>query len=158
MKNVLLICIGLLIWSCENTNNSNENGYQETSVIVNEDAEATIKETLKMETQFFCERNLEKWQEQWSQQPFVSKMYGGEKEFKELTTWEEINAYTVNHISENPDAIPIPESDYDLDIHLLGETAWVFYSKIVDDKEVRESRFMVKEGDKWKIARMQTIY
>lgn len=157
MKNILLLCVGLLILSCESTSDTTTN--QQESMTENiENTKKAIEETLKQETRYFCERNLEKWQEQWSQQPFVSKMYAGEKKFEEFTTWEEINGFTVNHIAENPDSIPIPETNYDLDIHLLGETAWVFYSKTVDDKEVRETRFMVKEGDKWKIARMQTVY
>lgn len=160
MKNLLLLCLGVLvsvlILGCEtnDTTTSEKEPIMENS----EDIKKAIEETLKKETQYFCERNLEKWQEQWSHQPFVSKMYAGEKDFEHFTTWEEINAFTVNHIAENPDVIPIPESNYDLDIHLLGETAWVFYAKTVDGKEVRETRFMVREGDKWKIARMQTIY
>lgn len=156
-KNIILLCVGLLILGCETTDNTTAN--QKESMTENVEAiKKAIEATLKQETKYFCERNLEMWQIQWSHEPFVSKMYAGEKDFEQFTTWEEINAFTENHIAENPNKIPIPETNYDLDIHILGETAWVFYSKTVDDKNVRETRFMVKEGDKWKIARMQTVY
>lgn len=157
MKHILLLCIGLLILSCETSNKTTENQKEPMTENI-EITKKAIEATLKQETKYFCERNLKMWQAQWSHQPFVSKMYAGEKDFEQFTTWEDINAFTVNHIAENPEVIPIPETNYDLDIHILGETAWVFYSKIVDNKNVRETRFMVKEGDKWKIARMQTVY
>ncbi|MEM6806498.1 MAG: hypothetical protein AAF696_34180, partial [Bacteroidota bacterium] len=98
------------------------------------------------------------WQRQWSQQPFVSKMYAGTAEFQEFTTWEEINQFTLNHIKAHPEPIPIPQSDQEYNIYLLGETAWVFFNKVGEQGLVRESRFMVKEEGKWKIARMQTIF
>ena len=117
-----------------------------------------IIKTLKKETQYFCERNLANWQEQWSHEPFVSKMYGGSHEFEWFNNWESINQFTVDHITQNPESIPIPESNFDYVIHLFGETAWVFFSKNVNGQKVQETRFMVKEKGQWRIARMQTIF
>ena len=117
-----------------------------------------IIETLQLETKYFCERNLAGWQDQWSHKSYVSKMYAGERDFEEFTTWNEINQFTVDHIAEFPDPIPIPVSEQKFDIHIFAETAWVFYTKEGEKGPVRETRFMVKEGEKWKIARMQTIY
>jgi len=123
-----------------------------------EEPKQQIIKTLKDETKYFCERNLEKWQAQWSHQPFISKMYAGKVEFEELIGWEAINQFTVQHIKKNPESLPIPDIRVDYDIHLFDNTALVFYSKNVDNHLVRETRFMVKEDNKWKIARMQTIY
>lgn len=124
--------------------------------------EATVKEaiinTLKKETQYFCERNLEAWQAQWSHQPFTYKMYAGNEEFEEFVGWEAINQFTIQHINENPNPIPLPDTNFEFEFHLFDETAWVFYSKNVDSTLVRETRFMVKEDKQWKIARMQTIF
>ncbi|MEM8899691.1 MAG: hypothetical protein AAGC85_16370 [Bacteroidota bacterium] len=117
-----------------------------------------IIETLQLETKYFCERNLASWQDQWSHESFISKMYTGERDFEEFTTWNEINQFTVDHIAEFPNPIPVPFSDRKYDIHFFAETAWVFYTKEGEAGPVRETRFMVKEGEKWKIARMQTIY
>ncbi len=123
-----------------------------------EQTKEKIIETLQLETKYFCERNLASWQDQWSYEPFVSKIYAGEKDFEEFTTWNEINQFTVDHIAEFPDPIPLPVSDQKYDIHLFVETAWVFYTKKGEKGPVKETRFMVKEEEKWKIARMQTIY
>lgn len=146
MKNLWLFCFGLLIFSCQTSTPSKLN------------AEKLIAATLEKETQYFCERNLSKWQEQWSHQSFVSKMYTGKKEFKEYIGWAEINQFTVDHIRDFPEPIPIPDSNQNYTIELFENTAFVFYAKNGADGEVRETRFMVKEGGKWKIARMQTIF
>lgn len=121
-------------------------------------AEKQIIETLEKETQYFCERNLDKWQEQWSTASFVSKMYTGQQEFKEFVGWNAIKQNTVDHIQQFPEAIPIPDSNQEYTIELFENTAFVFYAKQVDNNRIRETRFMVKEGKKWKIARMQTIF
>ena len=123
-----------------------------------EQAKEKIIETLQLETKYFCERNLAKWQDQWSHKSFVSKMYAGEKDFEEFTSWNEINQFTVHHIADFPESIPIPVSDQEYDIYLFAETAWVFYTKEGETGPVRETRFMVNERGKWKIERMQTIY
>lgn len=146
MTNLWLLCCCLLIGSCQQSSISNLN------------TEKLIIETLEKETQYFCERNLKKWQEQWSHQSFVSKMYTGNQKFKEYIGWNEINKNTVDHIREFPKPIPIPDSNQDYTIKLFDKTAFVFYSYNKENSLVRETRFMVKEGSKWKIARMQTIY
>ncbi|MEM6767949.1 MAG: hypothetical protein AAF655_23650 [Bacteroidota bacterium] len=146
-KNILsLISLLLLLSSCQNPKNA-----------VPEE-EAQIIETLQLETQYFCERKLAEWQNQWTHESYVSKMYAGKIGFEEFTNWEEIYQFTVDHINEFPDPIPIPESDQAYTVELFGETAFVFYTKEGEEGPVRETRFMVKEGDKWRIARMQTIY
>ncbi|MEM9718911.1 MAG: hypothetical protein AAGA10_06680 [Bacteroidota bacterium] len=143
-----LCLVSLVLWgiSCQSSSTSHM------------DAKALIVETLEKETQYFCERNLSKWQEQWSQKPFVSKMYMGNTAFKEFLGWKEINQNTVDHIQEFPDPIPFPKVEQEYTIEVFGETAFVFYAKEGEQGPIRETRFMVKEGDKWKIARMQTIY
>lgn len=148
MRIIYLCYLLILMLSCQ----GNSSKKEET------DTKSLIIESLKKETQYFCERNLEKWQEQWSQAPFVSKMYAGTAEFEEFDSWEEINQFTVDHINENPDPIPIPQSDQEYKIYVLGKTAWVFFNKIGEKGLVKETRFMVKENRKWKIARMQTIF
>ncbi|MEK6482579.1 hypothetical protein WJR50_33945 [Catalinimonas sp. 4WD22] len=120
--------------------------------------EEAIVETLQLETRYFCERNLEKWQEQWVHKPYTSKMYAGNTEFREFIGWEAVNQNTLDHIKAQPEKIPIPVSNQDYNIELLGKTALVFYSNNNAAGTVREIRLMVKEEDKWKIARMQTIY
>lgn len=146
MRTVFFFCLLFLAFSCQNTPSNAPTDQQE------------IIETLKNETRYFCERDLEKWQLQWSHQPFTSKMYAGDKAFEEFIGWKAIHQFVVDHITENPQTIPLPATNFDYDIHLLGESAWVFYSKNVEGALIRETRFMVKEDDQWKIARMQTIY
>ncbi|MEM9000886.1 MAG: hypothetical protein AAGB24_11540 [Bacteroidota bacterium] len=114
--------------------------------------------TLKNETRYFCERDLKQWQAQWSRQPYVSKMYAGNTKFEEFSGWEAIRQFTVKHIAENPEPIPIPETLFNYEIYVSGKTAWVFYSKMVNGTLVKENRFMVMENGHWKIARMQTIF
>lgn len=144
--NLWLLSLGFLFWTCQQPTNSQVIDKQ------------LIIETLQKETQYFCERNLAKWQEQWSHQSFVSKMYTGNTIFKEFLGWEAINQNTVEHILQFPDPIPIPKSNQDYTIEWFGNTAFVFYAKQGEHGPVRETRFMVKEGAQWKIARMQTIY
>ena len=117
-----------------------------------------IIETLELETQYFCERDLGNWQAQWSHKPFVSKMYGGNRDFDYMDNWDAINQFVVNHIAEYPAPIPLPKTNFDYDIHLFEQTALVLFSKNVNDDKVLETRFMVKEKEKWKIARMETVY
>jgi len=146
MKKLWILFLGILIASCQKPSSSTVS------------AEQMIIDTLEKETQYFCERNLSKWQEQWSKKSFVSKMYAGKTDFKEYTDWESINQNTVDHIREFPDPITIPKTSHTYEVEIFGESAFVFYSKAGKDGPIRETRFMVKEGDKWKIARMQTIY
>jgi len=146
MKKVLLICLSLFVLSCQNPSADDSSSKEQ------------IIQTLNNETRYFCERNLEKWQEEWAHQPYCSKMYAGNIEFEELLGWEAIRQFAVEHIAENPQPFPLPDTNFDYDIYLFGETAWVFYFKTVDNASMRETRFMVKEGNKWKIAKMQTIY
>jgi hypothetical protein len=120
--------------------------------------EGAIIETLQLETRYFCERNLKKWQEQWVQKSYTSKMYAGNTEFKEFIGWQEVNQNTLDHIKANPEKIPVPVPNQDYNIELLGKTALVFYSNNNASGTVREIRLMIKEEGKWKIARMQTIY
>ena len=129
-----LLWIGLLTWSCQRSSHSTLQAKQ------------LIIETLNKETQFFCERNLTEWQKQWSHKDFISKMYAGKIEFEELIGWEAINQFTVNHIKNNPSPIPIPKTSPDYNIELFDNTALVFYSKTIENKVIRETRFMVKEG------------
>lgn len=146
MQKFTVFCWLLIVLGCQNLSSNNLSDKDE------------IIETLKNETQYFCERNLEKWQLQWSRQSFTYKMYGGSQGFQEFVGWEAINQFTVQHIAANPNPIPLPDTNYEYDIYLLGETAWVLYSKNVENGIARETRFMVKENDQWKIARMQTIF
>lgn len=146
MKKVLSICLALLVLGCQKPALNDAETKQE------------IIKTLENETQYFCERNLEKWQDTWAHQPYCSKMYAGNITFEELLGWEEIKQFATKHITEHPDPFPLPNPNFEYDIYLFGETAWVFYLKKVDNASMRESRFMVKEGSKWKIAKMQTTY
>ena len=117
-----------------------------------------IIETLQLETRYFCERKLEKWQEQWVHKPYTTKMYAGNTEFREFTGWQKVNQNTLDHIKAHPEKISIPVSNQDYTIELLGKTALVFYSNNNASGTVREIRLMIKEEGKWKIARMETIY
>jgi len=148
MKKIILFCLSLFVLNCQNPS-TNSTLHKEQ-----------IIETLKNETKYFCERNLKEWQKQWSHKSFCSKMYAGRGEvaFEYFEGWESINQFTVQHIAENPEVIPIPKTNFEYDIHLFGETAWVFYSKNVAGKLVKETRYMLKEGSKWKIAKMQTLF
>lgn len=121
-------------------------------------AEQQIVQTLKNETRYFCERNLPKWEEQWSHGGFVSKMYAGNTEFVEFSSWQAIRQNTIDHIRNHPAPIQLPDSSVDYRIEHFGNTAWVFYAKQGPKGPIRETRFMVKENGIWKIARMQTIY
>lgn len=146
----------LLVLGCQNAavDSSVDKPATDNSAVDKEN----IIETLKLETKYFCERKLKEWQAQWSQQPIVSKLYGGNMDFEYMDNWEGINQFVVDHIADNPAPIPLPKTNFDFDIHLYGQTAWVFYTKNVDESKVKETRFMVKEGEKWKIARMETVY
>ncbi|MEL7005991.1 MAG: hypothetical protein AAFN93_25175 [Bacteroidota bacterium] len=144
--SILFISILAIVISCQKPSDDEEKTKQQ------------IIETLENETRYFCERNLKKWQDQWSHESFTSKMYAGEAKFEELVGWDEINQFTVRHIKENPKPLAIPQVNIEFDIHLFDNTAFVFYAKEVDGHLVRETRFMVKENRQWKIARMQTIY
>jgi len=121
-------------------------------------AERQIIQTLKDETRYFCERNLPKWEGQWSHASYVSKMYGGNTDFALFSGWEAVRQNTVDHIREHPELIEVPEVEVDYHIEYFGKTAWVFYAKQSPQGLVREARFMVREKGAWKIARMQTIY
>lgn len=137
----------MLVWSCHAPEPSSPDQNK-----------ARIIETLQKETQYFCERKLDKWAEQWSHQNFVSKMYAGQHEFTEFDSWQAIWQNTIEHIQAFPNPIPIPETAQDYRIELFEQTAFVFFAKKGEQGPIRETRFMVKENDQWKIARMQTIY
>lgn len=146
MKLFSLSFLILLLVGCQSPTSSNPTDRQQ------------IITTLKNETKYFCARNIELWQEQWSHQPYTSKMYAGATAFEELTGWASIQQFTLTHIEEHPEPLPLPAVAVDYEIHLFPKTALVFYTKEVDGNTVRETRFMVKDGDHWKIARMQTIF
>lgn len=146
MKHWYVLAFLTLISSCR------------TPAAQDQDAKALIIETLQLETQYFCERNLGKWEEQWARAPFVSKMYLGNTSFTEFKGWEEIRQNTLDHIRDYPDPIPIPVVDQEYTVNLFKEAALVFYAKEGEVGPIREIRFMVREGEKWKIARMQTIH
>jgi len=146
MKKFFILCLSVFVLSCQDI--STDDALSKRQII----------QTLENETKYFCERNFEKWQGEWAHQPFCSKMYAGDVEFESLVGWEAIQQFAVEHISEYPQVFPLPDTNFDYDIYLFGETAWVFYLKTVDKASMRETRFMVKENGKWKIARMQTIY
>ena len=128
------------------------------SVATGTDTNQLIVKTLQKETQYFCERNLSKWKDQWSQKPFVAKKYIRGLKAEIYTGWKSIEQYTIEHIKQYPNPIPIPDTNFEYDIYVLGETAWVLYHKMEEGHKVLETRFMTKEGEKWKIARMETIY
>ena len=144
-RNILLI---LLILCCN---------CREKDTADRENQERIIA-TLEKETLYFCERDIVRWREQWSHEPYVSKMYTGNREFLEFKGWDAIERNTMEHMTRYPDTIPLPKTNMEYQITLFGETAFVFYSKEGENGNIRENRFMVKEKGKWKIARMQTIY
>ena len=85
-------------------------------------------------------------------------MYTGNTAFKEFSGWEAIRQNTVDHIQHFPNPIPIPGVDQTYAVTVFQETALVLYTKMGEKGPVKETRLMVKEGEKWKIARMQKIY
>ena len=123
-----------------------------------------IIQTLTDETRYFYARDLDNWQNQWSQKSFVSKMYiisdtyTGDRKFEEFKNWGAIKKYTLDYFEKHPDSEAVPESNLNYKIHVFGNTAYVLYSYTGASGEVRETRFMIKEAGDWKIARMQTIY
>lgn len=146
MDKILLFTFFMGLLACQNP------------TISEADSRQAIINTLDQETQYFCERNLEKWQTQWAHQPYCSKMYAGATDFEELLGWEAIRQFAVDHIAKNPEVLPLPQAPDDYEIYLLGETALVYFTKRVGQATMRESRLMVKEDGQWKIARMQTTY
>jgi len=145
MKKLCFMIFSIMVLGCEMTDDSNK-------------VKQLIAATLEKETEYFCKRDFNSWQQQWSHGDFVSKMYAGEGKFQEFLGWQQINQFTMDHIKQYPEAIPIPESDHDYQYSLFKDTAWVFYTKKGENGPVRETRFMVNEGGRWKIARMQTIF
>lgn len=146
MKYITAIICIILLSGCQPANTTQQDDKQQ------------IVETLQRETRYFCQRDLDNWQKQWAHRPFAAKMYATDTSFQAWTGWEAINQFTVQHLRDYPDTIPIPEVRVNYDIHLLGQTAWVFFAKTMDGLQVAESRFMVREDGTWKIARMQTVY
>ncbi|MEO0468317.1 MAG: hypothetical protein AAF206_01755 [Bacteroidota bacterium] len=146
MTRFTIFCLSILFWSCQSPARS-----------AAEDKQAII-ETLKQETQYFCERNLAQWQAQWSHRDFVSKMYTGSTTFEEFIGWAAINQFTVDHIQQHPEPIQVPQSSPSYEMTIFQETALVFYTKEGENGPIREVRFMVREDGKWKIGGMQTIF
>ncbi|MGB5820993.1 MAG: hypothetical protein WBG90_16025 [Saonia sp.] len=119
-----------------------------------------IKEALRLETQYFYQRDITKWEGQWSHGPFVMKCYIRDGEYLEQLGWPVIRQSAKDYMKAHPEPEQAPTYIPEYEIEVFGKSAFVSYIQQPDAKGVRkrEIRLMVREEGKWKIGYMSTNY
>ena len=121
--------------------------------------EHEVKEALRLETQYFYQRDLEKWEGQWSHKPFVMKCYIRDGKYSEQLGWPVIQKSAEDYMKEHPEPEKPPTDIPDYEIEVFDKSAFVTY--VIQDPtrgKKKEIRMMVKENGKWKIGYMSTNY
>lgn len=122
-------------------------------------AENEIVEALRLETQYFYQRDIPKWEGQWSHGPYVMKCYLREGQYLEQLGWPVIRQSAMDYMKAHPEPEQPPTAIPEYEMEVFGKSALVSYVQF-DPKQgrKREIRVMVKEKDQWKIAYMSTNY
>ncbi|MEK6152469.1 hypothetical protein WIW50_04390 [Flavobacteriaceae bacterium 3-367] len=121
--------------------------------------ENEIQEALRLETQYFYQRDISKWEGQWSHGPFVMKCYVRDGKYLEQMGWPVIQQSAKDYMKAHPKPEPVPTAMPEYKIEVFGKSALVSYIQLDPTQgRKREIRVMVKEKDQWKIAYMSTNY
>ncbi|MEL6917188.1 MAG: hypothetical protein AAFO99_05600 [Bacteroidota bacterium] len=124
-----------------------------------EDAVYEIKEALRLETQYFFQRNIKKWEGQWSHGAFVMKCYIREGKYLEQLGWASIRQSARDYMEKHPEPEQPPTDIPAYEIEVFGKSAFVSYMAPDTQRgKKREIRLMVREQGKWKIGYMSTNY
>lgn len=124
-----------------------------------EKVEQEIKEALRLETQYFYQRDMVKWEGQWSHEPYVMKCYVTDGKYIEQLGWPIIQQSAKDYMKEHPEPEQVPTDLPEYEIKVFGNSAFVSF--ITHDKirgKKRDIRLMVRENGKWKIGYMSTNY
>ncbi|MEM7380574.1 MAG: hypothetical protein AAF361_05180 [Bacteroidota bacterium] len=136
----------------------------QVNVITGQSAEekqaiAEIEESLRLETQYFLQRDLAGWEGQWSHEAFVMKCYIREGKYLEQLGWHVIRKSAVDYMQTYPEPEQISIEVPDYEISVFDSSAFVSYIQLDPIRgKKREIRFMVKENGRWKIGYMSTNY
>ena len=131
----------------------------ESEVLASGQEKLAILATLNNETKAAFQRDYEAWQDNWVQDPDITKIYlnFADSTFSESLGWEDINQFVKTYFEDHPEPEPIPEPLTDIDVRLYGDGAWVTYQQHDSIRGLkRETRLMEKVNGEWKIAGMQT--
>jgi len=124
-----------------------------------EQEKAAILETLNNETKAAFQRDYEAWQDKWSHDSNITKVYinFSDQTFSESVGWDEISEFVKTYFEEHPEPEPLPNLLDKIDVRLYENGAWVIYEQQDSLRGLkRETRLMEKINGSWKIAGMQT--
>ncbi len=124
-----------------------------------EQAVAEIKESLRLETQYFLQRDLAGWEGQWSHEAFVMKCYLREGKYLEQLGWPVIRQAAADYMQAHPEPEQITMEVPEYEIRVFDSSAFVSYIQLDPIRgKKREIRLMVRENGHWKIGYMSTNY
>lgn len=157
-KSLMLLFLAGFIFSCKDSNEEIKEENVDDTIRLEKEKES-ILESLRTETRDAFKRDYEAWRTNWVHRPTVVKTYMNfsDSTFSEMIGWKEVDSFVRRYIEEHPEPVPPPEQPSNISIQLFGTGAWVSYGTI--DKTFgrkRETRLMLKENGRWKIAGMHT--
>ncbi len=118
-----------------------------------------IREALRLETQYFYQRDIANWEGQWSHGPFVMKCYLRDGKYTEQLGWPLIRRSAEDYMKAHPEPERPPTDVPEYKMEVFEKSAFVTYLQF-DPKQgrKREIRLLVKENGKWRIGYMSTNY
>lgn len=155
IKHIIYLVISIAFLSSCRTNDSQN---REKKYGTPNDKQAILN-VLNGETKAAFQRDYKAWTTYWIHRDDISKTYIDfpENSFSESRGWEEISTFVKTFFNKHPQPEPIPDLLQDINVRIYGTGAWVNFEQ-QDSLRGRkyETRLMEKEGNKWKIAGMQT--
>ena len=124
-----------------------------------EEEKTAILATINSETVAAFSRDYEGWQNNWIQEPFVTKTYMQfpDSSITETLGWKEISGFVKGYFEAHPEPDPLPKPIEDIEVRVYGTGAWVTYEQVDSVRGLkRETRLMEKVDGLWKIAGMHT--
>ncbi|NAS13305.1 nuclear transport factor 2 family protein [Poritiphilus flavus] len=118
-----------------------------------------IKDALRLETQYFLQRDLRAWEGQWSHEHFVMKCYIRDGKYLEQKGWPVIRQSALDYMQAHPEPEQITMEVPEYEISVFESSAFVSYIQPDPIRgKKREIRLMVRENGRWKIGYMSTNY
>ena len=157
-RPLIMLFLLLLIVSCKDSKEKVRDENVDNTVIIEKEKQA-ILESLRTETEDAFNRDYRAWRTNWVHQPSVVKTYMNfeDSTFSEMVGWKEVDDFVKTYIEEHPKPVPTPEQPDNVTIQVFGTGAWVSYETFDPTfGNKRETRLMIKENGRWKIAGMHT--
>ncbi|TLX77454.1 hypothetical protein E9993_02120 [Labilibacter sediminis] len=112
--------------------------------------EAAIKQVIENETNYFLQRDFEKWSNTWLHSPTIHWAVYSPNYHYEYSSWEELEKYIKEEFKRNPQPIETELNKTDYKFNITKNAALVRFT----EAEGSGTRVLIKDGGKWKISQM----